>query len=65
VGQVYVAEAVVVSGDPIRLLGMPVNQYPSGRAIINGVPQPNTDFMFKEGMSITQEMIDRVRQLDP
>ncbi|HIE43635.1 MAG TPA: hypothetical protein EYP78_02420 [Candidatus Omnitrophica bacterium] len=50
-GNLYVIEAVVVSGNNwgIGSSGGPSSTYPGGRQILQGVPQPDNDLWFREG----------------
>ena len=50
----YVIEAVLASGGArgIGSSGGPLSSYPGGNQILNGVPQPNNDLWFREGIKV-------------
>jgi len=50
----YVIEAVLASGGArgIGSSGGPLSTYPGGNQILKGVPQPNNDLWFREGIKV-------------
>lgn len=55
-GNLYVIEVIVASGDNWGLgsSGGPSSTYPGGNWIVQGVPGPNNDFWFREGVSVPE-----------
>jgi hypothetical protein len=52
-GNLYVIEPFVVSGDTL-IVSTNTNNYPGGTQILAGIPQPNNDLWFQEGISIPE-----------
>lgn len=52
-GNLYVIEPFVVSGDTL-IVSTDTNNYPGGTQILGGIPQPNNDLWFQEGISISE-----------
>jgi PEP-CTERM motif-containing protein len=50
-GNLYVIE-FVVTGEEVFSTGMLLDRYHAGRAIIGGVPSPDVDFIFIEGVQV-------------
>jgi hypothetical protein len=48
-GDLYVIEPVLLSGD-ILITSSNVNNYPGGTQILGGIPQPDNDLWFQEGI---------------